>query len=62
MVVVVAHLFNCSIWDIEAGEFVASLVHVGSSRPARVTRETLPKIKPGSLSDWCVACAHAHGG
>lgn len=46
-----AHLFNCRIWDTEAGEFVATLVHVESSGIARVT---LSVNKPGQLNYWCV--------
>ena len=42
-----AHAFNSSTWDAEAGEFGASLIYRVSSRTVRtVNRETLsPKTK-----------------
>jgi hypothetical protein len=44
---VVAHAFNPSTWEAEAGssEFEASLVYRVSARTARATRETLSQKK-----------------
>jgi hypothetical protein len=42
---VVAHAFNPSTWEAEAGEFEASLVYKVSSRTARATQKNTVKKK-----------------